>query len=113
MHAALRVAFGHFLVQNAAARSHPLHVTGGHFAFIAETVAVFYGASQHVCNGLDPTVWMPRESGPVVIRIVIPEIVQQQERVELFRFAETERAFELYARALNSRFRLDDVSNGT
>ena len=36
VHAAVGVAFGHLLVENAAARGHPLHVAGGHAALVAE-----------------------------------------------------------------------------
>src|SRR5207302_2585994 len=35
VHASARIPFGHLLVQDAAARGHPLHVARGHFAFVA------------------------------------------------------------------------------
>jgi hypothetical protein len=51
--------------------------------------------------------WMPRESRPVILRIVVAEIVQQKKRIELFRLAEPEGALQLDARSLNGRLRVE------
>jgi len=90
MHAALRVAFRHLLVQDAAAGGHPLHVTGRHLAFVAEAVAVFHRPGQHIGDGLDATMGMPREPGEIVFRVVAAEIVKQQKRIEFFSLAKAE-----------------------
>jgi hypothetical protein len=82
----------HLLVQNAAAGRHPLHVAGGHAALVAQAVAVRHFAGKHIGDGLDAAVRMPGKSGHVIRRILIAEIVQQQERIELLGFAETEGA---------------------
>ena len=102
MHAALRVALGHLLVQDAAAGRHPLHVAGGHFALVAQAVAVLDRAGQHVGDGLDPAVRMPGKSRQVIFRIVVAEIIQQQERIEILGLAETEGALQLYAGAFDA-----------
>src|SRR5690242_19819362 len=44
VHAAVLIAARHFLVKDAAAGRHPLHVAGAHRAAIAEAVAVLDGA---------------------------------------------------------------------
>ena len=84
------VALRHLLVQDAAARRHPLHVAGAERAPVAEAVAVLDGARQHVGDGLDAAMRMPREAGEVVVGPVVAEVVEQQERIELGRVAEAE-----------------------
>ena len=48
------------------------------------------GAGQRVGDGLDAAVRMPGEAGEIVLRPVVAEIVEQQERIGLARFAEAE-----------------------
>jgi len=92
MHAAGLIALGHFLVDNAAARRHPLHVACGDGAAIAHAIAMFHCAGEDVGDGLDAAVRMPRKAGQVVLRNVVTEVVEQQERVEFGCVAEAERA---------------------
>jgi hypothetical protein len=80
VHAALRVALRHLLVHDAAAGGHPLHVAGAERAAVAEAVAVLDRAGEHVGDRLDAAMRMPREPGEVVVRIVVAEVVEQQER---------------------------------
>ena len=101
------VALGHLLVQDAAAGRHPLHVAGGHFAFVAQTVAVLDRAGQHISDGLDPAVRMPGKSRQIIVWIVVAEIVQQQKRIEILGLAEPEGALQLYARAFDGRLRFE------
>ena len=54
-------------------------------------------AREHVGDGLDAAMRMPGEAGEIVGRILIAEVVEQQERIELVRFAETEGALEFDA----------------
>ena len=105
----LRIALGHFLMQDAAAGGHPLHVAGGHFAFVAEAVAVLDRTGEHVGDGLDAAMRMPGKSRKVIFRILVAEIVQQQKRIEILGFAETEGALQLYAGAFESGLRLNDL----
>src|SRR5581483_6363190 len=97
MHAAARVALRHFLMQDAPAGRHPLYVAGFEIAAIAEAVTVLDGAGEHISNGFDAAVRMPRKAGAIIVRPVVAEIVEQQERVEFGRIAEAERAIELHA----------------
>ena len=66
----------HLLVQDSAAGSHPLHVSGGHTTLVAQAVAVRNLAGQHVGDGLDSPVGMPGKSGQIVCWTVVAEVVQ-------------------------------------
>src|SRR5580704_16162803 len=112
VHAALRVALRHFLVQNAAAGSHPLYVAGAEVAAIAQAVAVLDIAGQYISNGLDAAMRMPGKAGAIIFRPVVAEIVEQQERIGGLGFAEAERAAQLYAGALGRGLRGDDLLYG-
>ena len=113
MHAALRVALRHLLVQDAAAGRHPLHVARAERAAVAEAVAVIDVAGQHVGDGLDAAVRMPGKAGEILARAVVAEIVEQQERIEVRRVAEAERATEVHAGAFDVRLRLTDLLDGS
>ena len=95
------VAFGHLLVEDAAAGGHPLDVARSHAALVAEGVAVGDFAGQDVGDGLDAAMRVPGEAGEVVRGVLVAEIIQQEERIELLCFAETEGALELNARTLD------------
>src|SRR5215472_11340768 len=56
---------------------------------------------------------MPGEPGDVVGRVLVAEVVQQQERVELLGFAETEGALQLDAGALDGRDGFSNVLHST
>jgi len=90
VHPPVGVALRHFLVHDAAAGSHPLHVAGAEVAAIAEAVAVLDVAGQDVGDGLDPPVGMPREAGEVVAGVLVAEVVEEEERIELRRISEAE-----------------------
>src|SRR5437588_11839513 len=90
-------------MKNATPGGHPLHVARAHASTIAEAVAVFHGAREHIGNRLDAAMRMPRKAREICIWIVVAEIVQQQKRIELCRIAEAARAGELYGRAFERR----------
>jgi hypothetical protein len=74
---------------------------GGHTALVAEAVTVRNFAGQHIGDGFNSPVGMPGKSGHVIRRVITTKIVQQQERIELPRPAESEGALQLYARSLD------------
>ena len=113
VHAPLRVALRHFLMQDAAAGGHPLHVACAHLTLVAEAVAVLDGAGEHIGDGLDAAVRMPGKAGAVVIGVVVAEIIEQQERVELAGRAEAEGTAQLHAGALGREGRLRDALDGS
>ena len=100
VHPAVGVASRHFLVHDAAGGRHPLDVARAEAAAIAETVAVLDGAGEDVRDRLDAAMRMPWESREVVVRTFIPEIVEQQEGIELRGVAKAEGATQLDAGAL-------------
>ena len=90
-------------MKDAAACRHPLHVAGAHLAAVAEAVAVFDGAREHIGDGLNPAMRMPRKAREIRVGIVVAEIVEQQERIEVARIAKAKCAAQLHARAFHCR----------
>ena len=78
-------------------------------AAVAQAVAVLDGAGEHVGDGLDAAMRMPREPGEVVGGTLVAEIVEQQERIELAGVAEPEGAAQLDAGAFEGGGGLDDA----
>jgi hypothetical protein len=109
VHAPLLVALRHLLVQDAAAGGHPLDVAVAQPAAIAKAVAVLDGTGEDVGDRLDTAVRMPRKTGQVIPRIVVAEIVEQQEWIEFRRVAKAEPALQPDAGAFERRFRMDDL----
>src|SRR5690242_14601391 len=97
MHAALAVSFGHFLMQDAASGGHPLHVTGDHLAFVAETIAVLDGTSENIRDRFNAPMRMPGESGEVVLGIVVAEVVKKKKRIKLFGLPKSKSALQFHA----------------
>ena len=90
MHPAVRVALRHLLMQDAASRRHPLHVAGAEVAAIAEAVTMFDLAGKDVRDGFDAAMRVPGESREIVLGVFVPEVVEQQERIEVAGIAEAE-----------------------
>src|SRR5579859_7366428 len=109
VHAPVAVTFWHLLMENAAAGRHPLHISSGHFARIAQTVAVFDGTGQHIGDGLDPAVRMPGESRAIVFGVIVAEVVQQEKWIEILGLAEPESALQFDACPFDGRLRLNDL----
>src|SRR6476469_4660662 len=99
-------------MHDAAAGRHPLHIARPHRATVAEAVAVVDRSGEHIGDGLDAAVWMPRETGAVIVGAIIAEIVEQQERIELAGVAETEGTPQLDAGAFHGGLGLDDTFDG-
>src|SRR5260370_39720327 len=96
---------------DSAPGGHPVHVAGSHSALVAETIAVLHRTGEHVGDRFNPAVWVPGESCNVIFRILIAEIIQQQERIEILGFAEAEGALQFYTGALDGGLRLNDLLN--
>jgi hypothetical protein len=85
----------HLLMQDARPRRHPLDRARAQLARVAEAVGVFHGAFEDIGDRLDPPMRVPREALAVEHRVVIAEIVEQQERVELGGVLEPEGAVQV------------------
>src|SRR5258708_26617285 len=99
-------------MHDAAAGGHPLHVAGAKRAAIAEAVAMLDRAREHVGDGLDAAMRMPRKARAVIFRPVVAEIVEQQKRIEFVGIAEAKRALKFDAGAFDRRLWLDDLLDG-
>jgi hypothetical protein len=112
VHSTLRVALRHLLMHDATARGHPLNVAGAECAAIAKAVAVLNAAGKNVSDGLDAAVRVPRKTGAIILRLVVAEIVEEEERIGLLRIAKSEGTAQLYASAFDGGLRLHDAFNG-
>jgi hypothetical protein len=56
---------------------------------------------------------MPGEAGQVIIRNIVAEVVEEQERIENGCIAKAERAAEMDAGAFESGFRFDELLDGS
>ncbi len=108
MHAAGGVAFGHLLVNDAAARGHPLDVAGGDGAVIPHAVAVLDGPGKDVRDGFDAAVRMPRETRQIIFGNIVAKIVEEKKRVEVRGVAKAERAAQVYARTFHRWLGFDE-----
>src|SRR5690348_117802 len=97
------VAFGHFLMHDAPARRHPLHVARFKCASIAQAVAVFDSTVENVGDRFNSAVRVPWKTSEIIARPVVAEIVQQKKRIGLGSVAETESAAQTHSRALYRR----------
>ncbi len=84
---------------------------GGHFALVAQTVAVLDRTGEDVSYGFNTAVRVPWKSRDIIAGIVVAEIVQQEKRIEILGFAEAEGALQLDPRAFDGRLRLNDLFN--
>src|ERR1041385_6056157 len=74
---------------------------------------MFDGSSKNIGDRLNAAVRMPRETGEVIARDVVAEIVQQEKRVEVGCVAEAERPAQMHAGAFEGRLGLDQSLNGS
>src|SRR2546426_11855225 len=113
VHPALGIALRHLLVENAAPRGHPLHVAGAERAAVAQAVAVLHRPAEDVGDGLDPPMGVPRESGEVVLRVLVAKVVQEEEGIEVAGAPEPEGSAQLHARAFDGGLGLADALDGS
>src|SRR5580765_4705894 len=100
-------------MNDAAAGGHPLDITGGDGAAIPHAVAMLDGSGQHVGDGLDAAVRMPRETRQIIFGNVVTEIVEQEKWVEVRGVAEGERAAQVYARTFHRWLGFDEPLHGS
>jgi hypothetical protein len=106
VHAAAAVSLRHFLMEDPAARRHPLHISGPEYTLIAQAVSMADLTGENIRYRLDTTVWMPREARNIIVRIVILEVIEKKERIEFVRRTESERAAEPDPGSFDCRSRL-------
>src|ERR1700684_2136055 len=107
MHSPCWISLRHLLVDDAATRGHPLHITRRDGSAVAQAVSVLNRSRQHVRNGFNSAMWMPWKSCKVVIGHVVPKVVEQQEWIKLRRVAEPKRPAQMHACAFERWFGFD------
>ena len=115
VHAPALIALGHFLMDDPAPRRHPLNVAGRDAALVPHAIGVIHGSGQHVGDGLDAAMRMPRKARQIIVGNIVAKIIEKQKRIEVGCIAETERAPQMHPRALKRRLGLDEPlhwSNG-
>src|ERR1700730_12617302 len=90
MHPARKVSFRHLLMDDAAARRHPLNVAGRDGTAVAHAIAVLNSSRQDIA-----------------------EIVQEKEWIEVGCIAESESAAKMHTSAFERRLGLDESLNGS
>src|SRR6476646_12116389 len=113
MHPAGRVAFRHLLMDDAAPGGHPLDVAGCDSAAVAHAITVLHSSGEHVRDGLNSTVGVPRKSRQIVFGNVVAEVVEKEEWVEIGCVAESERTAQVHARPFQGWLGLDEAFNGS
>ena len=81
MHLSVAIALGHFLMHDPPARGHPLHIASAERAFISKAIAVFHTAREHIGDGFNAAVRMPRKALFKIFRQFIAKIVKEQKRI--------------------------------
>jgi hypothetical protein len=72
-----------------------------------------HGPRENVGDRFDAPMRMPWETREIVVRAVVPEIVEEEKGIELVRFSETEGAAQLDPRTLHGGLRFDDALHGS
>src|SRR5262245_35089962 len=89
VHSACLITLRHFLMNDAAARRHPLNVPGANRTAVSKTVAVFDRAGEHVRDRFDTSVRMPGKAGQVVRRHVVAKVVEEEEWIVVRRLTKS------------------------
>ena len=111
VHPARQITLRHFLVDDAASGGHPLDIAGADCAAVTNTIAMFNCTCEDLGDRFDPAVRVPGESGKVIRRNIIPEIIEEKERIEVRCCTEAESAAKMDAGALEGRPGLDNAFN--
>jgi hypothetical protein len=98
-------------MDDAPASGHPLNIAGGDCAVVPHAVAVFDGSSEDVSDGFDTAMRVPRKTGEVILGHIIPEIIEEEERVKVRSIAEAEGPAQMHTSAFESRFRFNQPFN--
>src|ERR1700741_28918 len=92
MHPSVQIAFGHLLVNDSAARCHPLYISCSDRTAIAHAVAVLHGSSENVGDRLNAAMRVPGKAREIVFRNIVAEIVEEGRRGSTKEVSRTRRA---------------------
>src|SRR6266478_1500714 len=111
MHAAGMITLRHFLVDDPAARRHPLDIARGNGAAVAHAVAVVHGSSKDVGDGLDAAMRVPGKACQIIFWNVIAEVIEEKKRIEVGSITEAKCTAQVHACAFQRRLRGDNPLN--
>ena len=100
-------------MKNPTSRSHPLHVPRPQLAAVSQAVAVTHLPGEDVGNRLDTPMWMPGKPGEIIVRILVPKIIQQQERVEVLGLSEAKGTAQSHTRSFDRGLGLINSLDGS
>src|SRR3974390_766323 len=112
VHAPSRVAARHLLVDDARSGGHPLDVACANRALVPHGIAVIDFPRQNISDGLDAAVGVPGKARKIILRHVVAEVIEQQERIKLLGVPEAEGAMKMHAGSLNSGPGFDKALDG-
>jgi len=81
-HQSILLPFGHFLVNNPAAGSHPLDISRRNRPLVPHTVPMLNLAIKHIGNRLDPSMGVPWKTSDIVIGIIRMKIIEEEKGIE-------------------------------
>ena len=80
---------------------------------MAHAVAVFYRSGQHIRDGFDAAMRMPRKARQIIGGDIVAEIIEEKKGIEVGGVAEAECSAEVHARAFDRRLGFDQPLNGS
>jgi hypothetical protein len=103
MHAPAIIAFGHFLMHDAGASRHPLHIARAQQSLIAEAVPMRHRACQYIGDGFNAPMRMPWKAFDIIFRTIIAKVIHHQKRIGQGRVPEAENAVQIHTGAFTGR----------
>src|SRR5207253_10706649 len=67
---------------------HPLYVAGSNAPAMAHAVAVFYRSGQHIRDGFNAAMRMPRKARQIIGGDIVAEIIEEKKGIEVGGVAE-------------------------
>src|SRR5262245_55982386 len=106
---ALRAHLRHFLMHDAAPRSHPLNVAGTDTSGVAECVLVVHNARKNIGHRFNAAMWMQGESRFIIASLSRNKVIQQQKWIEVVQSLRSNTSLKPYARPFDDWLRLNDL----
>jgi hypothetical protein len=100
-------------MDDAVSCRHPLDIARSDHTLVPEAVAMFGSSAKHVGNCLDPAVWMPWKTFDVIVWVIAPEIVEEEEWIKCLGISEAERALQADAGSFKGRLASDNSLDGS
>jgi hypothetical protein len=70
-------------MDDAASGSHPLDIPRGNGAAVSQAIPVLNASCENVRNRFDTAVRVPRKARQIILRNVVPKVVEQKKWIEI------------------------------